>query len=347
MPAAQRRPSPRLLLPRRTLGALGVVVTLVLVGCGQDESTALGSAPDNDETDGMTGTVLLYTSYNQGEVDAVLAAYAVAEPGVEVELFRAPTGQLGARIAAELRSGGIQGDVLLLSDPLSMQQYAADGQLREWAPEEADVVPAELRSETFWAVTTSHLVVVHAPGAAPGTWADLAGPDFRDAVAFPDPTFAGSAFGALGYFALADGYGLDYYERLEANGAVQVQAPGDVVAGVAEGRFTAGLTLDFLARDAIADGSPLEMAAPGPGAIQLYAPVAVFEATSDPETAESFANFLLTTPAQRALADQDRHPVREGVDSPPTPEQVVVPDWPEVFDRQEELRTAYREIFGG
>ncbi len=318
---------------------------LVLAGCGGAPGSD-GRAPDGN-TDAPTGSVLLYTSYNQPEVDALLASYRRAHSGVRVKVFRAPTGQLSARIAAEQRSGGIRADVLLLSDPLSMQKYADQGLLRRWSPPEADAVPAEARSDVFWGVTTSSVVAVHAPGASVDSWHALSGRQFRKAVALPDPSFAGSAFGALGYFAFADGYGLEFYQRLKRNGAVQVQAPGDVITGVAEGRFKAGMTLDFLARTAIAKGSPIEMSAPDPGAVRLYAPMAVFKATKNPAAAESFAGHLLTKPAQQALAKLDRHPVRGDVSPLAPAPPAVAPDWPTIFREQDDLLEQYRDIFGG
>lgn len=321
-----------------------LVAAIALAGCG-DSSGSPGGAEDTSAA--TQREVLLYTSYSEPEVEALLAAFRTAEPNVKVEVFRAPTGQLNARIAAEQRSGGIQGDVLLLSDPLSMQQYSAQELLRRWSPPEADSVPPEARSDTFWGVTTSDIVVVNKPGLRVKSWQALTGPRFRDGVALADPSFAGSAFGALGYFALAKGFGLDYYRDLKANGAVQVQAPGDVITGVAEGRFKAGMTLDFLARAAVAQGSPVEISVPEPGAVRLFAPVAVFKDTQDAATAESFAGFLLTPPAQQALADLDRHPIRADVPALAPAVKEVVPDWPAIFDRQEELRTEYRAIFGG
>jgi iron(III) transport system substrate-binding protein len=326
-----------------------VLAALVLAGCGGSSgsgSTAESSAAGKDQGK-VQGKVLLYTSYSQPEVDALLAAYRSAHPAVHVDLFRAPTGQLSARIAAEQRSGGIRGDVLLLSDPLSMQQYAAQKLLRRWSPPGVEAVPPAARSDTFWGVATSDVVVVNQPGYDVTSWQQLTGPRFRKGVALPDPSFAGSAFGALGYFALADGFGLDYYRKLKENGTVQVQAPGDVITGVAEGRFKAGMTLDFLARAAVKQGSPIKISVPAPGAVRLYAPVAVFAGTKNARAAESFAGFLLTRPAQQALAKLDRHPIRADVPALAPAVTAVTPDWPAIFARQSELRADYRDIFGG
>jgi iron(III) transport system substrate-binding protein len=329
---------------------LATLLLATLSACGgatssnQSDTTA---APTTGSEEEASGTVRLYTSYNQPEVDALLTAYRSAEPDVSVEVFRAPTGQLTARIAAEERSGGVRADVLLLSDPLSMQQYAAQDLLLAWTPPEQDAVPEFARTDTFWGVTTSNVVAVHRPGAAPASWQDLTDARYRDRVALPDPSFAGSAFGALGYFAFADGYGLDFYRQLKDNGAVQVQAPGDVITGVAEGRYDAGMTLDFLARTAVANGSPLEIAAPDPGAVELYAPVGVFAATPNAAAARSFAGFLLTRPAQEALAQLDRTPIRSDVPALAPAVEEVVPDWPRIFENQAELQADYRAIFGG
>lgn len=319
--------------------ALACAVTLALTAAGCASGGRAGHDP--------RATVRLYTSYSQPEVDAVLAAYRAARPGTQLTVFRAPTGQLDARIATERRSGGVRADVLLLSDPLSMQQYAAQRLLRRWSPPEAGAVPVESKSDSFWGVTTSDVVVVHRPGAGPRGWQELTEPRYRGQVAIPDPNFAGSAFGALGFFALAPGFGLDYYRRLKANGAVQVPSPGDVITGVAQGRFQVGMTLDFLARAATATGSPVQQSAPLPGGVRLYAPVAVFAASPHPSSAEDFAGFLLTKAAQQALARLDRHPIRSDV--PPRAQAgiEVAPDWPTVFARQQELRDAYRGIFGG
>jgi iron(III) transport system substrate-binding protein len=311
-------------------------------GCGGSPGRTEGAGAGV----GTSATVRLYTSYSQDVVDGLLAAYRRARPGVRVELFRAPTGQLNARLAAEQRSGGIRADVLLLSDPLSMQQYAARGLLRRWSPPDESAVPASARTDTFWGVSVLHVVAVHRPGPGPASWQDLADPRYRGKVAIADPGFAGSALGALGYFALADGYGMDYYRRLKDNGAVQVQSPDEVLTGVAEGRYEAGMALDFSARQAIAKGSPLEVSAPDPGAIQIYAPVAVLDGTRNPAAAESFAGFLLTRPAQQELVRLGRTPIRADVRPPPQTGRSVVPDWPKVFQRQGQLLQDYRGIFG-
>lgn len=348
-------------MTRRTLAlwTLIAAVALAIASCGGERAsdTASGDAAADRTETGVaetdpavepSGTLRLYTSVTQDTVDAVVAGFRGEHGEVEVEVFRAPTGELTARIAAEQRDGGITADVLWLTDPLSMHEYAAEGLLREWTPDELDAVPEDFREQTFWGTRILNMVVVAQAGLdpTPTSWRDLADRSFERPVAVPDPGFAGSAFGALAFFGLDDGYGFDYYRALADNGGVQVNAPGEVVTGVAEGRYSAGMTLDKAAREAIDKGSPIEMGFPDPGAVAIYSPIAVVASTENPDAAEAFANYTLTREAQAAIAETGWQPVRADVDWPHGGPQVH-PDWQAAFERREELLEQYRAAFGG
>lgn len=348
--------------PRRAISVLAAGVLLAACSTSPAPSPsappATSGAPETATASTSTrastlpepaGTVRLYTSVTQDTVDAVLAVYAEAAPDVTVEVFRAPTGELDARIAAELREGQIGGDVLWGTDPLSVQSYAAQDLLEAWSPPEAASVPEEYQTDTFWGTRLLNMLIVHAAGMAdpPTDWVDLTDPAYADGVGIPDPGFAGSAFAVLAYFESSPDFGIGYYEDLAENGAVQVQAVAEVLTGVAEERFVAGMTLDKSARDAIAQGSPIEIAWPASGAIALYSPVAVFADAEQLANGQHFANFLLTREAQEAIASTGWQPIRDDVEGPPIDGEQVSPDWDEVFNRQEELLMEYRAIFGG
>lgn len=295
------------------------------------------------------GTIRLYTSVTQATVDAVVADYTAAHPDVTIDVFRAPTGELAARIATELRDGRILGDVLWLTDPLSIQAYAEQDLLRTWQPTEAAGIDPAYRGDTYWGTRFLNMVIVRGSSVEPGplTWADLADPAYRDAVAIPDPGFAGSAFGALGYFALSGATGMDFYESLKANGTVQVKTPDEVTAGVAEGRFKVGMTLDNSARTAVTKGSPVALVWPTDGAIAMYSPIGVVDATENATAAESLVEFVLSDPGQVAIAGTGWQPIRASAGGPPAEGPQVYPDWTDAFGRQDELLAGYRAIFGG
>lgn len=329
------------MLTERSWLALASSLLLVTVACGgnasSDDTLDLEESPAASE-------LAIYTSVTQDTVDAVVAAFEARNPGVDVTVFRAPTGELTARIAAEAREGGIGADILWMTDPLSIQQYDEDGILRRWSPEGVEAIADEYRAETYVGTRILNLVIVAAPDLAgpPIDWIELASVD--GTVAIPDPAFAGSAFGALGYFASTPAYGIDFYQGLRDNGAIQVRSPGDVVNGVAEGLYSAGISLDRTINAAIADGSPVQLIWPTSGAISIYSPIAVIDESSA-SAAQPFVEFVLTAEAQQAIADTGWQPIRTDVEWPDLGDQVGL-DWTGAYASQESLLIEYQAIFG-
>lgn len=307
----------------------GIVAILAVSACG-------GSGADDQ-------TLRLYSSVTQDTVDVVVAGFEAANPGSSIEVFRAPTGELAARIAAERRDSGMQADVLWLTDPLSIEQYGRDGLLRSWSPSNIDAVPSQYRTDQFFGTRLLNMVIVTGDGVVAADWPDLA--DVEGGVVLPDPGFAGSAYGALAYFALDPAYGMGFYSSLSDAGGVQVQTPGDVVVAVAEGTYGAGITLDRTARDAVDDGSPVQLVWPLSGAVAIYSPIAVVD-DSPSALAEAFVDYVLSAEAQVAIAETGWEPIRSDVEWPDRGAQSIV-DWPAAFDRQVELLDAYRAVFGG
>jgi iron(III) transport system substrate-binding protein len=295
-----------------------------------------------------SGSITLYTSVTQGTVDAVVKGWTDVHPGTSVDVFRAPTAEVAARIATELQSGGLRADVLWLSDPLSIQAYADQGLLQAWSPPSAGAIDPRFRTTTFFGTRLLNMVLVKGADVAPGPadWKDLLAAEYKDGIAIPDPGFAGSAFAALGYFSQASGYGVDYYRSLKANGAVQVKAPDDVVAGVASGQYQVGMTLDNSARTAITKGSPIAMVWPASGAIAIYSPIAAVAASPNLDTADSFTDFALSASGQDLIAATGWQPV-VGSGGPQPGGSQVSPDWAAAFGTQADLLAADRAIFGG
>lgn len=317
-----------------------VVVLLLAAGCG-----AVARAPERPSS---AGALRLYTSVVQETVEAVVGAFQSAHPEINVEVYRAPTGELNARIAADRRDGAVKADLLWGTDPISSFQYDAQGLFSEYRPKDAAAVPAAFHTTTIWGTRLLNVVIVHRAGqAAPAGWQELASPAYRNAVALPDPGFAGSALAALGYLSQAPAFGMPYYRALKDNGAVQLRSPGDVTTAVAEGRYRAGMGLDNDVRAAIAKGSPIKLAWPAEGAIAFYSPISVFRTAVNPAGAREFIDFLVSRSGQQVIANAGWESVRADVKGPAPLGRQVSPDWAAVARRQAELVAAYRGVFPG
>ncbi len=351
-------PGRRRRIPVRAF-SLMVAIALVLAACsgsGVPSPTAAPSTPGASSTavpqsaapTAADSSITLYTSVTQNTVDAVVSLWTAANPGFTVEVFRAPTAEVAARIATDLQSGGIQADVLWMTDPLSIQAYADQGLLQAWDPPNAATIDPQYRTSTYFGTRLLNMVMVKGADVTPGPvdWADLTSPEYKDAVAMPDPGFAGSAYAALGYFSQAEGYGTDFYQALKDNGTIQVKTPDEVTTGVAEGRFKVGMTLDSSARTAIAKGSPITMVWPSSGAIAIYSPIAAVDASANREAADSFVDFTLSAEGQDAIGGTGWQPV-VGTAGPQPEGTQISPDWSVAIGKQKEILDAYRAIFGG
>lgn len=323
---------------RRAL--VGMLFVALVAGCAP-----AGDEPQEGDAD---PPLRLYTTVTEDTVNAVVDAWSETSD-VEVEVFRAPSAEFNARVAAERREGRIRADVFWLTEPPSMLQFDAEGLLHAWEPAEAEALPDAMRFDRFWGTRVLNLVIAHQAdhSPAPASWRDLADPALADEVAVFDPSFAGSGLAAVGYFAFDEDFGTEFFSDLAENGAVQVQSPGEVLTGVAEGRFAAGMTLDKLTRDAIADGSPVEMVWPEPGAIRVTSPIAVLADAAARSAAEDFVGFVLSTDGQAAIASTGWQPVRDDVDWEHQTEPGVEPDYEATFEQQEQLLADWRSAFGG
>lgn len=334
---------------RRISARFAVLLPLLLVAaCGgaEEPSTSSGSDSSGSETADVSGPITLYTCVSDSTIQPVMEAFTEANPDAEIELYRAPTADLNARVAGDVRSGGLQADVIWACDPLTMQDYVDQDLVGGWTPE-SDIAE-DLRTDDYVGVAVLYMVSIAGDGVdAPESWSDLTGDDYAG-LALPDPSFAASALGTLGYFSQDPDFGIEYYQDLKDNDAVQVNAPDDVTSGVAEGLYPAGITTSQSGYTAQTNGSPIEVVWPAPGAIAIYGPAALATESDNPDTAKAFLSFISSEAGQTVIAEAGSYPSLEGIAGPTIPDdaQIVYPDWAALAEEKDSLLSDYQEIFG-
>src|SRR5699024_5601221 len=141
-----------------TVLALGTSAAL-LVGCSEPETedtiaTGTTGATSEQASSAEPVTITVYTSEPEEKVDEINAAFMEANPDIKVEVYRAGTGDLNARIAAEKASGSIEADVLWAADAPTFESYAEAGDLAELENVDSSQVIEEARDEENFYVGT-------------------------------------------------------------------------------------------------------------------------------------------------------------------------------------------------
>lgn len=307
---------------------VGLVTALALVLLAACGGTTASSSSE----------ITVYTCVNDTTIQPVIKQFEADHPSAKVNLFRAPTGQLNARVATDVRTGGLKADVIWACDPLTMQGYVAQGLVGGWTPQTD--IPATVRTSDYVGVAELYMVAIaHHGTPAPATWQDLAR---AGKVAVPNPKVAASALGALGYL------GVNYFSALKAKGAVQVATPDDVTTGVAAGTYDAGMTIASSAYAAQKKGSPITVSWPKPGAIAIYGPVAVSKTTKNSNTAHDFVSFVTSRDGQTVIGKAGSYPTLPGVAGPKIPARapIAYPDWQALAAHRTTLLHDYAAVFG-
>ncbi len=312
------------------------------------------------------GEVILYTSMPAPIVERLelifegvfpdlegrlwVAPGAESTGGMMLTVLRAPTGPLLDRIIREHRADGVAADVIWLAHPGAMEQLKAAGVLAPYAPPADAPIAAAYRDpdDRYVAGRVINMVIAWNTVLLPEGLTDW--PDILQGhrLAFPGPR-SGAALATVK--ALRDAYGDEFLQQAAASGVVQVDNNSVARDAIVDGDYQAAVVLDYLIRQAQADGSPVDMTFPASGAVVIPSPLGITAAAANPAAAAAFADFVLSDSGQRVLVEIGSfYPARSDVDPPPgAPPLASVPrldiDWTELAGEEGELTALLREAF--
>ena len=303
-----------------------------------------------------SGQIILYTSVPLDIINDIRADFMAKYPEIKLEIFRGKTGDVMARVDAEMTAGEVLADLLWVAEPSTYEVIKGEGVLLQFTPAEVDVIPEELRDPDgyYYAGRLINMVLAYNTAEVttpPSSWKDLLNPEFEGRVGFATTT-AGSALATVGMLSKNPDFGWEFLEDLKAHGAVQVKNNSTVREQLSTGEFLAGWVLDYMIRQAKADGAPVDYVWPEEGAAFIPSPIAIFASSDNPEAAKVFIDYVLSVDGQQTLVEKGNFiPVRADVDPPPdTPgldEIARLPvDWAWIAENREQIKDGFMAVFG-
>ncbi|WP_345154047.1 ABC transporter substrate-binding protein [Arthrobacter ginkgonis] len=296
------------------LAPLALVPVLALTACG-------GASEASSADAAGTKTLTVYTSEPQAKIDQVVEAFEKANPEVDVQVFRAATGELRTRIATERESGKIQADVLLAADVPTFEAYAADGALSTLdIGNDEQLDPKFVDAEGYWVGTRIiPTILAYNTGTvtdAPTSWADLTDEAYRGKIAMPNPEVSGAAAFNTAVWLNEPALGEAWLKDLAANEPTVLESNGPVGQAVADGTAGVGIVVDYVARELADKGSPIAVNYPSDGVPYVSQPAGVFADAQNPEAANAFVDFLVSKEGQELAVSQSYLPVRDDAGVP-------------------------------
>ncbi|MBF6595611.1 MAG: ABC transporter substrate-binding protein [Thermaceae bacterium] len=258
-------------------------------------------------------TLTLYTSEVLQNINPMIELFQQANPGVKVQVFRSGTGEIIAKLRAELEAGNPQPDLLWIADETFFRELSSKNLLRS-VPVTNPGFPVKLAYQggryyevrlLYNAIAINTRTLGGKP--EPKTWSDLLKPDYKGLIGMPNPNFSGAALSTVGTFVQR--LGLGFFEQLKANGLKVEQSNPVLQQKLASGEYGLAIITDFGIRDEIRKGAPLKVIYPRDGAILVPTPIGILSSSKQPKLAERFEQFLLSSEAQALFSQQGYVPV--------------------------------------
>ncbi|MGY1723594.1 extracellular solute-binding protein [Blastococcus sp. SYSU DS0533] len=354
---------------RRLFTSLTVPVAVLLVAaCGNGSTTPASDAGSGGEPAAVEGIDQELVEAAQEEGGVVLYAGGHTRPGLELlqqrmqELFgiqvtftREDSGAIANSISAELASGSVNADVVSLTDPGTMQDWAEEGVITDAdVPNLGDIsegLDNPDNPQVPYSLVPLGIMYNSAntdPADLPTTWEELASED-HGAIISADPGASGTA---LAYYTMLTGlYGEEWLGQLAERQVAVTDSSLALAQLVLTGEADIGIpAIESAVISAAEEGEPLEIAFMEDGVPSFASELAMLADAPHPNAAKLLVQYHLSEDFQQALADQGGRSVLQGGPQPPSGADLsdatlLTADLSEIEERGEDVVARFAELF--
>ena len=289
-------------------GSLALVMAMMMAaGCGGGDKKA--DAPkDGAKATAATDTVMLYSSMQEDQLNAVKKAFEKKYPNIKLDYYFAGTGKVITKIATEAQSGQVAADVIWVGDPADYIGFKKLGILQKYeSPEAKNIDKAFIDPEGFYTgARMMNMGIAYNTNKvkkeeAPKTWNDLLDPKWKGQVVMTDPGTAGKE------------YGTAYFEKLKANGTELQSGTTASHNQIAAGSYKVGMCLDYVTNNLKAKGSTIDFVYLDKDIVSIFSPIAMVKGAKNDKNGKLLYDFILSKEGQEVLVANNLLSVRKDV----------------------------------
>ena len=331
---------------KRTISILVVLImALSLTACGQKEEKL---------------KVMIYTSMYEDIIEAMDKTLDKVFPEYDIEFFYGGTGTLQAKVAAEIDSGKLGCDMLMVADPAFSLELMEGGILEAYQSKNAGNLAFDYDKDGYWyPVRISNMVLAYNPDKyskdeIPNSFYDFAYDEsVKGMISMSNPLQSGSAMASV--TGLLQKYGEEYFEALGKQN-VTVESGSVALTKLETGECKVIMILEeSVLKKREEEGSKLEVIYPTDGTINIPSPIMMvnekWSANENIKACQEVTDWFLSEEGQSNIVAAWMHSVLKDYPEPPydaiPTEEILkstIPvDWEKCYREREEIRTMFQE----
>lgn len=333
-----------------------------LAGCGSRGSSGKPSAGTGDENlkKEMTGKVVIYTSMYEDIVEQLDQKLDEVFPNMDIEFFQGGTGTLQSKVAAEIDTGKLSCDVLMVAEPSYALELKELDLLHPYQYAEAEKLLFEYDKEGFWyPVRLSNMVLAYNPekynkDELPDSFEDFAKDEnVKGFLSMGNPLTSGSSYATVA--ALLAKYGEGYIKQLGTQ-ETAIESGSVALTKLETGECREIMVLEeSVLKKREEEGSALEVIYPADGTVAVPSPIMIikdeYSANQNAAACEAVEDWFLSLEGQEYIVAAWMHSVRSDYpdapyDAIPTGEilkNTISVDWVKAYQEREAIRTLFQE----
>ncbi len=272
------------------------------------------------------GKVVLYTANFLTTEQTVIKRFSERFPGIQVEMVRAPTGQLVARINTEAAANKLIADVIDISDRPRARAMA--GIFADYAPPNAADYPEKTRTGQLWPRSANAWTITYNSELVkdpPKSWADLVKPEYGKYLGQTVVASGGAPF-TRGMFERTM-FGEDYLKKQAAMKPMLFPSQAPMVDAMIRGEIGVAPLVTALAVPLSNSGAPIKWLFAPEGV-----PVTVFcagltKTAGHPNAGKLFLDWALSREGQTLMVELGFFSVMKDPPAPPGIDTKTLKTW--------------------
>ncbi|MBQ2083126.1 MAG: ABC transporter substrate-binding protein, partial [Lachnospiraceae bacterium] len=342
------------IVKRLAAASLAALTALGMTGCSGSSDKKESSA------DGISGKVVIYTSMYQDIIDNMKEPLKKKFPDLDIEFFQAGSGTIQSKLAAELDSGKLSCDLLMVAEPSYSMELKEKNVLHAYDYADKDKLAFDYDKDgCYYPVRVCNMVLAYNPekykkDEVPTSFKAFAeDSSFKGDISMTNPLSSGTAYSAV--VSLLDKYGEDYFKALGKQD-VAIESGSVALTKLETGECKAIMVLEeSVLKKREEEGSSLEVIYPEEGSIAIPSNIMIvdgkYSANNNIKAAEAVEEFFLSPEGQELIVKGWMYGVRsdlsakpyDGIELADLVKQTLPVDWEKAYKDIEKIRTMFQE----